>query len=182
MRRRLAVLVAALGLAAGAALAQGVAEPDSYRVEEYRAPVPETLAGAVVVDDDAAHALWRTGRVAFIDVLPQPPKPKELPQDALWIEKERVSVPGAMWLPNTGYGEISQASQDYLRDGLARATGGDTDAPVLFFCLADCWMSWNAARRAQEYGYTRVFWYPDGTDGWEAAGFPLEPVTRQPGG
>jgi rhodanese-related sulfurtransferase len=40
-------------------------------------------------------------------------------------------------------------------------------------------MSWNAAKRArEEYGYTRVFWYPFGTDGWGFQDYPLEKVTR----
>jgi hypothetical protein len=42
-------------------------------------------------------------------------------------------------------------------------------------------MSWNAAKRAQSFGYTQFNWYPEGTDGWEAAGLPLEekrPVPR----
>ena len=40
-------------------------------------------------------------------------------------------------------------------------------------------MSWNAAKRALENGYRNVVWYPEGTDGWQAAGLPLavaEPV------
>jgi hypothetical protein len=36
-------------------------------------------------------------------------------------------------------------------------------------------MSWNAARRALEWGYTAVIWYPDGTDGWDFEDLPLEP-------
>ena len=53
---------------------------------------------------------------------------------------------------------------------------------LLFFCLADCWMSWNAAKRAQEYGYTSVLWYPEGTDGWRFEDWPVEKVERfEPG-
>jgi rhodanese-related sulfurtransferase len=40
-------------------------------------------------------------------------------------------------------------------------------------------MSWNAAKRAASWGYRRVYWYRDGTDGWEAAKLLLteaEPV------
>jgi rhodanese-related sulfurtransferase len=35
-------------------------------------------------------------------------------------------------------------------------------------------MSWNAARRAVEWGYSNVVWFPGGTDAWEAAKLPLE--------
>ena len=41
-------------------------------------------------------------------------------------------------------------------------------------------MSWNAARRALAYGYDQVIWYPEGTDGWRAAGLPLVPAQPVP--
>jgi PQQ-dependent catabolism-associated CXXCW motif protein len=53
---------------------------------------------------------------------------------------------------------------------------------VVFYCLADCWMSWNAAKRAASWGYREVLWYRDGTDGWEAAGLPTEVLHPAPGG
>jgi rhodanese-related sulfurtransferase len=40
-------------------------------------------------------------------------------------------------------------------------------------------MSWNAAKRAASLRYTRVYWYPDGTNGWEGTKLPTadaEPV------
>jgi PQQ-dependent catabolism-associated CXXCW motif protein len=49
----------------------------------------------------------------------------------------------------------------------------------LFYCLRDCWMSWNAAKRAIALGYT-VAWYPDGTDGWQDAGLPLSAAVPAP--
>jgi PQQ-dependent catabolism-associated CXXCW motif protein len=82
-------------------------------------------------------------------------------------------------LPNTGYGALSAADDAYFRRGLERATKGDRDVPLVFFCQRNCWISWNAARRALEYGYRRVAWLPDGTDGWAEAGLPLEPVAPQ---
>jgi PQQ-dependent catabolism-associated CXXCW motif protein len=46
--------------------------------------------------------------------------------------------------------------------------------------MADCWMSWNAAKRALELGHKAVVWYPEGTDGWSEAGLPLAPATAVP--
>jgi PQQ-dependent catabolism-associated CXXCW motif protein len=66
------------------------------------------------------------------------------------------------------------------RTTLGRLSGGRLDTKILIYCLADCWMSWNAARRALSYGYRAVYWYPDGTTGWEAAGLPLEPSIPVP--
>lgn len=174
---RLAALILGALLALPAA-ADVPPEPEGYRMDEYRAPVPETLEGATVIDDDAAYALWKTGRVGFVDVLAQPPKPADLPEDTLFREKPRHSIPGAIWLPNVGYGEIADETAAYFRAGMAHVTAGDLTAPVVLFCRSECWMSWNAGKRLQEWGYDRVFWYPGGTDGWEDRGYPTEIIER----
>ena len=175
---RLAALLVIVPLAVAA---QTVPEPDGYRQDDYRAPIPATLEGAIVLATEAAHELWQAGESAFIDVLPRPPKPDNLPEGTIWRDKPRASIPGAIWLPNVGYGKLAAVDDRYFRDGLHDAAGGDPDHPVVFFCLDECWMSWNAAKRAlTEYGYTRVFWYPEGTDGWSFADYPLERVTPRP--
>lgn len=171
MRALLATLFCLLPL-----LARAEGEPAGYRMDAYRGPVPATLAGATVVDDDAAHALWKSGAVVFIDVLPRAPKPANLPEGTIWREKKRLSIPGAIWLPNVGYGALAESTHTYFRQHLLAVTAADVDHPILFFCLSGCWMSWNAAKRALEYGYTRVFWYPDGSDGWDFSDFPLEEI------
>ncbi|MEM7189260.1 MAG: rhodanese-like domain-containing protein [Pseudomonadota bacterium] len=154
--------------------AMAVDEPDGYRMDDYDAPVPEELTGATVVDDDAAYALWKTGRVVIIDVMPDLPRPKNLPKDVLWRGRKRDSIPGAIWLPYSGFGEIGPEAMGWLEEDLAAATGGDKDAPVMFLCRADCWMSWNASKRALSMGYTRVFWYAEGSTGWRFWEWPME--------
>ena len=167
-----------------AILAQSPPEPDEYRMDDYRAPVPETIAGGAVLGPEEAHALWQEGEAAVIDVMPQAPKPANLPKGTIWRDKPRDTIPGAIWLPNVGYGAIADVTADYFRRGLEKVTDGDTTHPVVFFCLEDCWMSWNAAKRALEWGYTDVYWMPDGTDGWSLWDYPLErvkPEEPQPG-
>ena len=154
-------------------------EPDSYRQSDYRAPTPATLKGARVLTTGEAAAMWRAGSAAFIDVLPQAPRPKGLPADVVWRDKPRFDIPGSAWLPDTGYGELAPVMLDYFRRGLDKALAGGA-RPLVFYCLKDCWMSWNAARRALELGYTNVDWYPGGSDGWAATGLPLEKRTPEP--
>ncbi len=173
-----AVLLACLCAAPAAAQ---VAEPEGYRTSEYRAPVPDGLAGAEVVDAAGARALWEEGGVAFVDVLPRTPRPENLPEGTIWREVPHETIPGATWLPNTGYGEIAEVTRSYFRDGLAEVTGGDPSSPILFFCKAQCWMSWNAAKRALADGYERVYWMPTGVDGWVKAGHELAEVAPRPG-
>ncbi|HEY0332053.1 MAG TPA: PQQ-dependent catabolism-associated CXXCW motif protein [Rhodopseudomonas sp.] len=185
---QLLALCLGLGLVAPAAAddpgAQAaVAEPSGYRTEDYRAAVPATLQGARVLSTREVEALWRAGEAAFIDAMPQPPKPANLPAGTVWRDRPRLDIPGSLWLPDTGYGQLAAATEDYLRDGLMRATGGNRARLVVVYCQANCWMSWNAAKRALGYGYSNVAWYPDGTDGWQAAHLPLleaEPMPRLP--
>ena len=66
-----------------------------------------------------------------------------------------------------------------FRDRLASATGGDRDRAVAFYCKAACWMSWNAAKRAVEYGYRHVLWFPGGTEAWAEAGYRLRQGTPE---
>jgi len=167
-------------LVAGAAVAQVAAppEPAGYRTHDYRAPVPRTLRGARVLSTETAHALWETNAAVFIDVLAQPPRPAGLPPGTIWRPKPRFDIPGSTWLPDTGYGVLPPVMESYFRDGLRAASDGDRSRMLVFYCLKDCWMSWNAAKRALAEGYTLVGWYPDGTDGWSAAKLPLQ--QRQP--
>jgi len=155
-------------------------EPDGYRMEDYRAPVPVTLAGVRVLTTAEAGAIWRAKAGVFIDVLPRAPKPKNLPEGTVWRDKPRLNIPGSMWLPDTGYGKLAAATEDYLRRGVVRATAGNSTALVVIYCQADCWMSWNAAKRILTYGYSNVAWYPEGTDGWERAGLALTESQPEP--
>lgn len=179
---RVAVLTASIMVASAAIRADdAISEPDLYRTEDYRASVPQTLRGARVLTTAEAEAIWREKRGVFIDVMPRPPKPANLPPDTIWRDKPRHNIPGSIWLVDTGYGKLAAATENYLRDGLHQASQGNRDALLVIYCEAKCWMSWNAAKRALSYGYRQVAWFPDGTDGWEQAGFPLvdaQPVPR----
>jgi PQQ-dependent catabolism-associated CXXCW motif protein len=168
-------------LLAVALIAAAPAEPPGYRMDGYLAPTPATLQGAAVLDTDQAHDLWEKRQAVFIDVLPRPPRPAGLPAGTLWRPKPRFDVPGSIWLPDTGYGALAPGMQIYFEQGLELATAGDRDHVVVLYCKAECWMSWNAAKRALALGYTHVAWYPDGVDGWAARGLPTEarePVPR----
>jgi PQQ-dependent catabolism-associated CXXCW motif protein len=173
MRRTVAAALGLFALAGAAAWGQPTPpEPPGYRMNDYRGPTPATLAGARVVDTAQAAELWKAG-AAFVDVLPHAPRPANLPPGTIWREKPRMDIPGSIWLPDTGYGSLAAITEKYLRDGLATVTAGDPTRWLVFYCLKNCWMSWNAARRALSFGYKNVAWYPDGTDGWQAAGLPL---------
>jgi PQQ-dependent catabolism-associated CXXCW motif protein len=181
MRRHLAAaLVAATLVAPVVAQQQEPFEPEGYRTDNYRAPVPATLGGARVLSTPEAEAIWNAKSGAFIDVLPRAPKPKNLPAGTVWREAPRKNIPGSIWLPDTGYGKLAAATGDYLRRGIERATGGNNAALLVLYCEENCWMSWNAAKRVLSYGYPNVAWYPDGTEGWARAGLRVEQSQPEP--
>jgi PQQ-dependent catabolism-associated CXXCW motif protein len=159
---------------------QHIAEPEGYRTEDYRAPTPATLRGARVVATLEAEQIWKAGGAIFIDVMPHAPRPANLPPDTIWRDKPRRNIPGSVWLADVGYGALAPVTESYLRAGLARATGGDRTKMLVVYCLRDCWMSWNAAKRIHSMGYANVVWYPDGTEGWTEAGLPLKESTPEP--
>jgi PQQ-dependent catabolism-associated CXXCW motif protein len=171
---------AVIALAAIFLIGAAPPEPSRYRMDDYRAPTPATLRGAKVLSTDEVHALWESRQAVFIDVLPRPPRPAGLPASTIWRPKPRSDLPGSIWLPDTGYGALAPAMETYFEHGLRLATANNRDRTLVFYCLANCWMSWNAAKRALTLGYTHVAWYPDGTDGWEARGLPVEKRDPEP--
>ncbi len=159
--------------------AASVLEPDGFRMDNYNAPVPATLAGAQVVGAKELSAAMTSGAIV-IDVLPAPHRPATLPADRPWMPPPRMDVPGSLWWPEAGRGAISPALDAWFRERLKAATGGNFGKTVAFYCKANCWMSWNAAKRAIGYGYKEVLWFPGGAEAWAAAGFALHAGTPEP--
>ena len=161
-----------LGLAIAIPAAAEVPEPSDYRQDNFRADVPATLKGATVVDARQLHDMMARDAVVVIDVLPQPPRPADLPATTLWHPAARHDIPGSIWLANVGFGGLSAEMETYFKQALEGVSLGQKDRKLVFYCEAKCWMSWNAAKRAVEYGYTAVYWFPGGMQDWTAAGYP----------
>jgi PQQ-dependent catabolism-associated CXXCW motif protein len=174
------ILGLAMFLCAGVRSEDATSEPAGYRTDNYRAPTPATLAGARVITTEQAEALWQDKAALFVDVMPHAPRPPNLPPGTIWRGRPRSNIPGSIWLPDTGYGELAPITEDYLRQNLERATGGDRTRLLVVYCLRDCWMSWNAAKRILAMGYTNVAWYPEGTDGWTDALLPVADARPAP--
>lgn len=52
--------------------------------------------------------------------------------------------------------ELAMETENYFRLGLEPVTQSDGAKLLVFYCLRDCWMSWNAAKRALALGYKNV--------------------------
>ena len=150
--------------------------PDGFRLDEYRSPVPDTVPGAAVLHTDAIRGLVARGGAVLIDVLPAPRRPDGMRPNMPWLPPRHRSLPGSLWWPDVGRGDLRPEVEARFKARLMEVVG--SGRTVVFFCLSDCWMSWNAARRAAAYG-ARAAWYPEGADGWDIAGLPLQEVAPE---
>src|SRR3546814_7269597 len=87
--------------------------------------------------------------------MPTPPNPANRRADAIWRDPQRETIKGAVWLANMGYGRLSEAEETAFKEELQRRAGS-LDRPIVVFCETDCWMSWNAAKRALSYGFRNI--------------------------
>lgn len=171
---RLAGLAALACLLAGTATADpSVPVPEGYRQDNYRAPVPDSVPGAAVLHVSEVQAVLAQGGALLVDVLPAPRRPDAMRPGSPWLPQPHRTLPGALWWPEVGRGALPPEVEARFAARLQALTGGDPGRLVVFFCLNDCWMSWNAARRAAALG-RQAGWFPEGVDGWTAAGLPTE--------
>lgn len=166
----LPALFAAILLAdSAAAEEQALFNAEGYRQAHYRSPTPEAVDGATTLDTAALQQLLRDEpRTVLIDVYR-----RQWLFDRFIPDEEHHNLPDSLWLANTGDGRLAPRWQAYFEHYLERASQGRQDWPLVFYCRSDCWLGWNAARRAHALGYTRLYWYRDGTDAWQQAGLPL---------
>ena len=137
-----------------------------FRIGRYRAPVNEPPPGGQRISIDELDRLVASRSAVLLDVMPAEGGGPD-PVSGEWrLVRTRDNIPGSVWLADVGRGGLSADMDRYFRDGLARLTGGDMSRAIVVYCQSDCWMAWNAVKRASSYGYSRLFWYPEGTDGW----------------
>jgi PQQ-dependent catabolism-associated CXXCW motif protein len=177
MRTRIALLALLLCAACADRAPQPVAEPAGFWTGPMQGAVPASIAGGQVVDTQQLAALMQSHPV-LIDVAMSPHRPDNIAAEA-WAPPPHHTVPGAVWLTGVGKGVIAPTVDMWYRARLQALTGGDPAKPIVVFCHPNCWGSWNAARRAIQYGYTAVHWYPEGVEGWQDAGQPTSVVLAQ---
>jgi PQQ-dependent catabolism-associated CXXCW motif protein len=169
----LVLATAPTSTAAPIATSSPVAEPAGYWTGPINSAVPATIAGGKVLHDaHALQALLRRPETVIVDVSNAPVRPENLATGAPWLPVPHQAIPGSVWIPGVGLGEIPPAAGDFFRRQLAAATGNDPTRPIVIYCHQTCWLSWNAAKRAISYGYFNVYWFRDGIEGWKAAHLP----------
>ena len=147
-----------------------------YRRARYRGPVtllPKPARRIALAD---ALTLRPGENALFLDVLPAEGGVRD-PATGHWtLAEPHETIPGARWFPDVGRAPVDQV----LWAAFAEAVRArPAHWPVVVFCRADCWMSWNAARRLALAGVLNVWWLAEGIEGWHDAARPLVPVTPE---
>lgn len=183
LMRSLAALVIAFAILLGleARAHDDYIDPASgYRMSHYRAAVPDTVPSGTRLRTEEVEKLFKVGKVSFIDVLPSTGAGFD-PKTGQWrLSVKHKNIPGSIWLPDVGRGEPGADLERYFAENLSAITGGDKTRAILIYCKADCWMSWNAVKRAASYGYSNIYWYADGIDGWAEWDNPTAPAEPVP--
>jgi len=178
----LSLAVAVAGTGAASAQAQPATAPfdaQGYRTAAFRAPVDRDPAPAAAISVAGARALAR-GAALFIDVLPAEGGRRD-PDSGIWtLANPHETIPGALWFPETGRSPPDPVLWQALTARVALFRRRHRFAPIVVFCRADCWMSWNAARRLASQGIRHVRWLAEGIEGWHDSGARLVPATPVP--
>jgi PQQ-dependent catabolism-associated CXXCW motif protein len=157
-------------------------EPDGFWTGPVNDPVPTTIKdGKVIHTQDLATLLeTKKDKVVLVDVSDAPRRPDNLPATVTWLPVPHPAIPGAIWIPGAGLGAPPASVDEFYRQRLATATGNDLSRPLILYCHEKCWLSWNGAKRAIQYGYRNVYWFPEGIEGWRKAKLPTEVVQPEP--
>lgn len=143
----------------------GVPATKQLHAGQMHGPTPASIPGGQVITTKGLVALVQGRQAPYMlfDVLGGP-----------------QTLPGAipavfLAQPGSFNDQISQQFGQMLQ----QAAGGRKDVPLIFYCLStQCWMSYNAALRAINLGYTNVLWYRGGIEAWQQAGLPLQPAQQ----
>ncbi len=93
-----------------------------------------------------------------------------------WSSPHPTTIPGATNFPTAGAGTLDKDALDALWAQLNKLTGKNFDVTIIFFGDdVNDWEGYNAALRAINFGYARVYWYRGGIAAWTAAKQPLKP-------
>ncbi len=147
-----------------------------YRLNHYRGVIPAPPEGVTRITTAQVVSFWRSHHAIFIDVAPAEGGVRDPATNRWSLAEPHGSIPGARWFPEAGRGVLADGIGPWFLRGVARAHRVRPGDPIIVYCLADCWMSWNAALRLHRAGYRDVRWYADGMDGWREAGLPTADV------
>jgi PQQ-dependent catabolism-associated CXXCW motif protein len=166
--RPLALLLLLVAFASSGS--DNVQEPEGFWRGPINSAVPTTITGGKVIHAEELARLLKQSKPVVVDVSNEAKRPSGMAPAAPWLPLPQQIIPGSVWLPGAGMADIAPETDVLFRKLLSHSTSGDHDHPIVIYCHERCWLSWNAAKRAIGYGYRKVHWFPEGVEGWRAAG------------
>ncbi|MBV1913582.1 MAG: PQQ-dependent catabolism-associated CXXCW motif protein [Cycloclasticus sp.] len=172
-------MVAILVLSLTACASKGLVKPqdEKYRGLPYLVPTTEIPPTGVkrISARELKNRLSTSKRTVLIDVYGAIFREETLDFDGAWlVSTPRKNLPTSVWLPTVGKQKLNVVVEQYYRQQLKELTANDTNKVIVIYCVEDCWMAWNAAKRAKEWGYNNVWWFREGVDGWLDNGWQLQ--------
>ncbi len=139
-----------------------------YRITHYRGSIESAPFGTSLINTGqlARWLVEGTDRTIAVNVLP-----------VTWlygqfiVTDDVLHIPGSIWLPNVGFGELDELWHSYFESSLKQLRAQHPKARIVFYCKANCWHAWNAAKRSVDLGYNEIYWYNQGMEGWVQAEF-----------
>jgi PQQ-dependent catabolism-associated CXXCW motif protein len=145
----------------------GVTPTSQLHSGAMHGPTPASIPGGQVITTKGLIELVKgqQGGALLFDVLGGP-----------------ETIPGALSaVPASQAGSFSDQTQQEFGGFLKQMTQGNQQTPLVFYCQStQCWMSYNAALRAINMGYTNVLWYRGGIEAWKMGGQQSQSQQQQP--
>ncbi|MBB5209525.1 rhodanese-like domain-containing protein [Chiayiivirga flava] len=131
--------------------------PQQTLQPQMHGPTPTSIPGGQVITTDR-----------LIPMLAQGPQHGPL---VFHVLGPGDMLPGAqMATPASQAGTFDDQTQREFGQYLQQVTQGNKAKPLVFYCLnTQCWMSYNAALRAINMGFSQVMWYRGGIEAWQQA-------------
>jgi len=140
----------------------GIPPTNQLHAGPMHGPTPTKIPGGLVISTEALIMTLKknSGQILLFDVL-----------------GGSIGLPGAQnALPAAQPGSFNDQTQQEFGQYLAQMTPRNKAMPMVFYCQSpQCWMSYNAALRAINMGYTQVLWYRGGIEAWQMARQPTFP-------
>lgn len=129
--------------------------PQAQLQNTMHGPTPTSIPGGQVITTDRLLGLYgqaqQNGLLVFHVLGPGPTLPNA--QNAA---------------PASQPGSFNDQTQQEFGNYLQQVTQGNTARPLVFYCQStQCWMSYNAALRAINMGFSQVYWYRGGVEAWQ---------------
>ena len=120
---------------------------EKYRGLPYHAPTSELapLGVTKVSASKLKELLSRDEKPLLIDVYGAIFREESLDFDGAWlVSTPRKNIVGSVWLPNVGKEALKPIINIYFDKNLKELTNNDKHKQLVFYCIEDCWMAWNA--------------------------------------